>query len=175
MVLPKYIFHYNVPPTEFSLNCGHLLGDILGRRQDPPLNTVRREDPPDGVSESEVSDEDDEDILIANLNDSQLWETVSLLRWGMATDRVISGQELAADLALLKIGTISRIRSAVRQLIAALTAKYPALGRVGYPTLVQLIALGRDMATSAGESPDLLEFVKKEELQAVNLAAALRV
>ena len=157
----------------FSLSCGRLVGEIVGRRQDLPLNIGGRRTPPEEVPD-DISDEDDEDALVASLSDYQLWETVSLLRWVMASDRVISDQELAADLARLNTGTITRIRLAVRRLIAALTAKYPALGRVGYPTLVQLIALGRDMATSAGESPDLFEFVKKE-LQGVNLAAVLRV
>jgi hypothetical protein len=92
----------------------------------------------------------------------------------MVSDQIITARALALRLSDLTEGERNHIRLSIRQLIAALTAVYPVLARAGRPTLVQLIALGRDMATSIGESPDLFEYVKKE-LQAVNLAAALRV
>lgn len=174
MARQLYVFHYEGPQTEYSLNCGRLAQEIADRWQGPRGDA----DPPGfagGGANPEVSDDDDDDAVAANLNDVELWGAVAQLQWVMSSDRAIDARAVTTLLAdLTADGELDRIRLAVRRLVAALAAMYPTLARASRPALVQLVALGRDMATAAGESPDLFEFVKKE-LQAVNLAALLRV
>jgi len=179
---PRLTFHYEVQQSDYyTLNCGRLCLDILDRwRRQQEDNVVEDdENGDDAVGNGDVGngdndDDDDEDAVIANLDNFELWGAVARLQWAMVSDQIITARALALRLSDLTEGERNHIRLSVRQLIAALTAAYPVLARAGRPTLVQLIALGRDMATSTGESPDLFEYVKKE-LQAVNLAAALRV
>lgn len=179
MARQLYVFHYEDPQTEYSLNCGRLAQEIADRWQGPRGDVFYgHADPPGfagGGADPEVSDDDDDDAVAANLNDVELWGAVAQLQWVMSSDRAIDARAVTTLLAdLTADGELDRIRLAVRRLVAALAATYPTLARASRPALVQLVALGRDMATAAGESPDLFEFVKKE-LQAVNLAALLRV
>ena len=196
MARQLYVFHYQEPQAEYSLNCGRLAQEIADRWQgprgvadpsgfaggdaDPPGFAGGDADPPGfagGGADPEVSDDDDDDddAVSANLNDVELWGAVAQLQWVMSSDRAIDARAVTTLLAdLTDDGELDRIRLAVRRLVAALAATYPTLARASRPALVQLVALGRDMATAAGESPDLFEFVKNE-LQAVNLAALLRV
>jgi hypothetical protein len=179
---PRFTFYYEVQQSDYyTLSCGRLCLDILDRwRRQQEDNVVEDDENGDDavildVGNGDVGDDDDdEDAVIANLDNFELWGAVARLQWAMVSDQIITARALALRLSDLTEGERNHIRLSIRQLIAALTAVYPVLARAGRPTLVQLIALGRDMATSIGESPDLFEYVKKE-LQAVNLAAALRV
>jgi len=179
MARQLYVHHYEDPQTEYSLNCGRLAQEIADKWQGPRGDVFGGDgedaDHPLGYAEPETSDDDDEDAAATNLDDVELWALAARLQWAMTSDRPITARAVTALLADLGAdGELDGVRLAVRRLVAALTAMYPTLARASRPALVQLVALGRDMATAAGESPDLFEFVKKE-LQAVNLAALLRV
>ena len=184
MAHPLYIFHCEAPLAE-PLTCGRLAREIANRY------TERRR-PPDGSgaessgaessgaessgaesSGAESSGAESSGAEVANLDDVELWGSAARLQWAMTSDRIITAQTTVALLAGLSAGgELDLVRRAVCTLTAALATTYPALACIDRQDLVQLVALGRGMATAVGESPDLFEFVKKE-LQVVDLAALL--
>lgn len=184
MALPLYDFHYSPPVSDYYLSCGRLAGVICERwsrrsaavddAQGACLACVE-----DGLHvEDGLRVEDgvhDEGGTIADLDDVGLWGAIAALQWVIVSDHVITlhaMNDLVADLAA--DGRLYEVRQAIYKLVSAISAKYPALARASRPALVQLVALGRDMAIAAGDSPDFFKFVKKE-LQPVNLADALLV
>lgn len=167
----NYIFHYNVPTTVQPLNCESI---EAGCEKQALLQSKNDID----LCEEEVDTVDGLGITFdtnpaRHLNNTKLWADVARLQWRITSDGIITFQAANNTIAELRVdGTLCNIRLAVCWLITALSAKYPALGRVGRPAITQLIALGRDMVISTGESPELLEFIEKE-LQAVDLSALL--
>jgi hypothetical protein len=170
MALLLYDFHYGVTASDHYLSCGRLAAVICerwsrrcaaggGAQGDHKL--VRNEE---GLKDGDT---------IADLDDIGLWEAVAALQWVIVSDHVITMHAMNDLLAALAAdGQLDGVRQAVYKLVAAISAKYPALARASRPALVQLVALGRDMAIAAGDAPDFFEFVKKE-LQTINLGAAL--
>jgi hypothetical protein len=156
-----YIYYYHAPRAEFSLNCGCLAQDIVDRWRGFCDGGRAPAGPPDKDA--------------AAYEDDRLWAAAARLRWMMRSDRIIDAEEVAGLLAVLAAeGELNRARLAVRQLASALISRVPLLATSDWPSVVQLVALGRGLATAAGESPEFLEFVKKE-FQAVDLADVLQV
>jgi len=152
-----YIYHYHAPRAEFSLNCGCLAQDIIDRWR--------------GFCVGGRAPNTDATAY----EDDRLWAAAARLRWMMRSDHVIDAEEVAGRLTVLAAeGELNQVRLAVRQLATALVLKYPLLATSDWPSVVQLVVLGRGLATAAGESPEFLEFVKKE-FQAVDLADVLQV
>ena len=168
MARPLYDFHYYAASdSDYYLTCGRLATVICERwsRRSAAVDDAQG-----------VRDEEGGHYSIAGLlDDVGTWEAVAALQWVIVSDHVITMRAMNDRLdALAANGLLDQVRQAFHELVAAISAKYPALARAGRPALVQLVALGRDMAIAAGDAPDFFEFVKKE-LQPVNLAAALLV
>jgi hypothetical protein len=146
--MAQYVCHY-AAPTLFTnaLTCGDLARAIT-------------EFPLGGVEALDIS---------------ELWVAVDRLQWSMVCARVISAQDVAALLGGLTREELEEVRLAVCRLVAAIPAKYPALADVDRPTLVQLVALGHDQVKTCGESREYFGYLQKQELQALDLAALLRV
>lgn len=179
MALPLYDFHYSPPVSDYYLSCGRLAVVICERwsRRSAAVDALARVE--DGLHVEDGLRVDEglrvEGGTIADLDDVGLWGAVAALQWVIVSDHVITlhaMNNLVADLAA--DGRLYEVRQAIYKLVSAISAKYPALARASRPALVQLVALGRDMAIAAGDSPDFFKFVKKE-LQPVNLADALLV
>ncbi len=176
MALPLYDFHYSPPGGEYALSCERLAVVICERwsRRSAAMDDAQ------GACLTRVEEglrvEEGfhvEGGTIADLDDVGLWGAVAALQWVIVSDHVITLHAMTDLLAALAAdGQLDKVRQAVYKLVAAISAKYPALARASRPALVQLVALGRDMAIASGDAPDFFEFVKKE-LQAVNLGAAL--
>jgi hypothetical protein len=108
----------------------------------------------------------------ADLGNDAHWRLAARLRWALRSDRAVGAREAARLVAdLREDGDLEAVRGAYCRLAAALAAAYPALG-TDLNALVQLAALGRDLANGAGQTPDIREYAKNE-LQPVDLAALL--
>lgn len=166
-----YIFHYPAVTSTQPITCALVearfnqqqahLGSEDNRNTSPPLGFVGN---PDGITTPRDT-----------LNDPNLWAGVARLQWRIVSDGIITLGGINTTLVgLMADGTLNDIRVSICRLIAALYSEYPALVGAGRPAITQLVALGRDMAISAGEFPDLFEFIQKE-FQRVDLAVLLRI
>ena len=159
-----YTLHYDEPPrrVEYYLSCDHLARNIAewvrpARRGAEGSAAVPRHAPP-GV-----------------LKDDALWAVAGRLRWSLASEHTEDADCIAITLAdLSAAGKLEDTRSAFRRLIPAVVAECPGLRHESHATLVQLVAFGRETVMTVLESPDFFKFLKNE-LQDVDLAAALRV
>lgn len=119
------------------------------------------------VPKAEIADEGNA------LSDVDCWEDVRQLRWSLSSDGQITMAVARTRIAdLEQKGNLGRVRASVSRLVGALVAAYPALADESPAQLAHLVAQGRDLAISAAESPDLYEFVKKEQ-QPVDLVTLL--
>ena len=110
----------------------------------------------------------------ADLKDGALWAAAGRLRWALSSELTVDGESVAATLAVFSAAELEDTRLAFRRLIAAVASECPSLGPTPNATLAQLVAFGREAVLTGLESPDFFEFLKNE-LQDVDLAAALRV
>ena len=110
-----------------------------------------------------------------SLHDVGLWVSAARLQWAHKSDRLLRTRDLNTMLADIQSdGDLEKLRIAFQTLSAALIAAYPPLSVEDRSTILQLIALGKDMAIAAAQSPDLFAYVKNE-LQPINLAALLKI
>ena len=176
MSRPIYTYHFEPAQHGFSLGCGRLAREIVELFHVPHgAGRAGIRPPSPGRSSDDDTDGDDEKDTGADLENAEMWAQISQLRWVIISDRPIDVMGVTTLLADLAIdGQLEAVRLAFRRAIDALINAYPTLARADRPTLAQLVALGRDMAISSGDSPDLFEFIKKE-LQPVDLADMLRV
>ena len=195
--MARYTFHYLVEPANapYQLNCGFLTRAIYGRVPHGEGEMAAFEPAPaiDYSSDDEPDSEDDAVVPAAapaapppapvdgaeadpiDLYNPELWESVARFQWALKSDRLVAARAVATLIADIQAdGELEGVRRAFRRLTGALVAAHPALAGADRRALVQLVALGNEMATAAAQSPDLFEFVKNE-LQPVNLAALLRI
>jgi hypothetical protein len=159
-----YTLHYEEPHrrVEYYLSCDRLAQNIAEW-----VRPARR-----GAEGSAAAPRR---VPAGDLKDSALWAAAGRLRWSLASEHTEDAGCLAVTLAdLSAAGKLEDTRSALRRLIAAVAAECPRLRLEPQATLVQLVAFGREAVMTGIESPDFFEFLKNE-LQDVNLAAALRV
>jgi hypothetical protein len=109
-----------------------------------------------------------------DLKDCTLWAAAGRLEWALASELTIDGDSVVASLASLSAADLEAARISFRRLIAAVAAECPGLRHEPHSTLAQLVAFGREAVMTGLESPDFFGFLKNE-LQDVDLAAALRV
>jgi len=97
------------------------------------------------------------------------WSRVGKLQWALHSDWSLDENALAQKVAdLRREGTFAPVKRAFLTLMHELLETYPILVALENNALMQLIALGKDMATTVGESPDMLTFVENE-IQPVDL------
>lgn len=169
-----YIFHYPAVTSTQPITCALVEARFnqqahLGGEDN--INTPPHVDPPLGFAGNPDGITTPRDTL----NDPNLWAGVARLQWRIVPDGIITPEGINTTLdGLTADGTLNDIRVSICRLITALYSEYPALVGAGHPAITQLVALGRDMAISAGEFPDLFEFIQKE-FQRVDLAVLLRI
>lgn len=196
--MARYTFHFASDLSDpYRLTCGRLAQTIADRFRDANPGQILHPFDPQGYEDTQDSDtesaSDDEGAAAvnpalpgappaapepgdpANLHNASYWEAVRQFQWALKSDRTINARAVSALIADLQTdGLLEAARQAFRRLSAALVAAYPGLAEVEKRDVVQLVALGNEMAMAAAESPDLFAYVKNE-LQTVNLAALLRV
>ena len=191
MANSPFVFHFEtfkVKPDCFELNRNIMNYIIRVTKDDDPDNSdasdIAAADAADAVAEvnaaldaaadaddaaavAEESDNADEDSKHV-LQNMKLWADVAQLQWGLISDRVV-------DNTIKQKGEeLSKIRRSMRTLIEAYKEVFPNLAGEDLSTLAQVIALGSEMSTEAGNSPDLMDFIKTE-LQPVDLALMLKL
>lgn len=188
--MDRYVFHYaGAEETEpHEITCGRLTRNIIERYRahaapdsdndvDDDNGGVDMDDH-GGVDMDDHSDTDkadtDDDTADSAFDDERNWQAVAKLSWALKSDRTIRLLEVERTItALENDGSFKMIRSAFRHLADALVLKCPPLRLESRGVALQLVAIGKDMATAVIESPDLLSFVKNE-LQPVDLAVLLQ-
>jgi len=189
--MARFTFHYQAEGSEepFRISCARLTQAISDRyRAAAPAypNAHGHEDD----LEEPLSDDEDPPVIPAvaappgdpaafgdpaAIHDADLWVAAMRLQWVLKSDRLITARDVAQLLAGVQAdGELEAVRGAYRALANSLALVYPALAAEDRPTLLQIVALGSDMALAVAQAPDLLSYVKNE-LQPVNLAALLRV
>jgi hypothetical protein len=189
---PEFEFHFDGDPAP-RLNCTHLVQAIVGQYR--PL-TLPRADENAGRHGSGGDSGSEEDAPRAgggspraggaaplawapgnpaDLGDASKWVAASHLQWGLASERTITAEGAARTLANLReAGEFDAARRAVCALAAGLAAAYPEIAGEARGTLLQIAALGHEMATALAQTPDLLMWAKSE-LQPVDLVSLLNV
>ena len=160
-----YTLHYDEPHRriEYYLSCDRLARNIAEWVR--PLRRVAGGAPGGGAGVVAAGDD---------LKNCTLWAAAGRLQWALASELTIDGDSAMATLASLSAAELEAARLAFRRLIAAVAAECPALRHEPHSTLAQLVAFGREAVMTGLESPDFFGFLKNE-LQDVDLAAALRV
>lgn len=178
-------FHYDIDDTNsYAISCGRLTKNLLDNLRDviapaaADINDEQAEESASGDESVNSDDSADEDIEAAAivdeadpafLGDQAMWASAQLLRWTLSSDRVITATDLAA-LQRSDPARFKQARNACCALTNALKRVYPIAAGETTNTVLQLTALGYDMATTACQSQDLMIFVKTE-LQTLDLEA----
>ena len=114
-----------------------------------------------------------EDLRKEDLKDAALWGLVDKMQWALTCDRKITPKDARKLIQDLKQdGVLENIKMAFLRLSGAMMLEFPHLESLENSQLIQLVALGHELAIGVGGSPDLLLFAKKE-LQQTDLAALL--
>lgn len=163
MQQPLYTYYYDLPQTDYYyLNNRQLLQDISDQ-----LCIYE-------TSKSEISCEK-KDSSLNTIDNVELWSIVSLLQWRMRSDSIISNKQTSTIISKLDTdGNLGQVKKAIKILSKTILVAYPTIKDLDRPSLIQLIALGKDLAVASCQSSDLLEFVKKE-FQTVNLMELLNI
>jgi hypothetical protein len=162
MQQPTYTYYYDLPQTDYYyLNNQQLLQDISDQ-----LYIYES-------SKNEMSCEK-KDSILNTIDNIELWSIVSLLQWKMRSDSIISNKQISTIISNLDTdGNLGQVKKAINILSKSILSTYPHID-LDRPSLIQLIALGKELAIASCQSNDLLEFVKKE-FQIVNLVELLNV
>lgn len=98
---------------------------------------------------------------------------MAVLGWALRVDKLIDADDMVETVNNLGEEGAKLLRQALTVLRGSLDERAPVLvASCTESELLQIIALGPDMATAAAESDDVLQFVKNE-LQYVDLRTLL--
>jgi len=183
--MARYTYHYSVETgaEPFRITCGSFAQMVTRRYRDtiPAIpaaayETSSSDDAPDAAPAGVADDAPDAALADpAALHDASLWAAVTRLRWALRSDRKITDYDVARFIADARAdGEFEGVLRALRTLAASLVADYPVLAGEARDVVLQLVALGSEMANAAAQSPDLFLYVKNE-LQPVHLAALLNI
>jgi hypothetical protein len=91
----------------------------------------------------------------------------------MRSDSIISNKQISTIISNLDTdGNLGQVKKAIKILSKSILSTFSI--DLDRPSLIQLIALGKELAIASCQSNDLLEFVKKE-FQIVNLMELLNI
>jgi hypothetical protein len=92
----------------------------------------------------------------------------------MRSDSIISNKQISTIISNLDTdGNLGQVKKSINILSKSILRTYPHID-LDRPSLIQLIALGKELAIASCQSNDLLEFIKKE-FQIVNLMELLNI
>jgi hypothetical protein len=172
--MDRFTLFYTPSNAENNITCGSLQHEVV--------RVFYADDAPHRRKNDDSDSSDDEPRRAAapkaqneNMGEDECWGLVERLQWVGRSDRTISSRRFAVVIEDFNAdGVLPAIQRAFQTLIASLRLAHPALVSLTQNEIAQLIALGKDIATAAGDTPELLAYAKNEA-QPLDLAQHLRL